>query len=64
MSRESYMRESAETHLAHGDMEAYDAIMMAVDDLGVAKKKYPSQKEAIKNAIEYANQETGHGRFG
>ena len=62
-NKSEYMKEAAETHLAHGDVESYDAIMMAIDEPAIANKKYPKQKEAIKNALDYANRETWNGRF-
>jgi hypothetical protein len=57
MSREKYMRECAESYQTHGDEDGYDAIIMAIDDVAGAKKKYPDRIIPIDNAINYAKQE-------
>lgn len=57
------MEECALSHKEHNDIEGHDAIMMAIDDSPAALKKYPNQKAAITNAVAYAKQETGGGRY-
>ena len=57
MSKEQYLKDSAETHLKHNDQMGHDAIIMSIDDVAKAKKTYPDQIKAIDNALRYAQQE-------
>jgi hypothetical protein len=57
-SMRELMKECADTHIENGDKVAGEAILVAIDDIREAKRKFPQKVTAIDNALNYARNES------